>query len=237
MTDETTPAGNEPDLIDCRLTVVPAIGVYSINKDSNKVRSPRVGIRVSAITCQPLPDDGEDDLGVWSASHATLQAMIDSHDRGPLSGVEQEYTDKKLVSARQRLLLTSRRLLGAAEGQTAWGASGEGKVGRIVVWQWNFDRIHEIKAYRIKKMMKMWDAGLEISCTEPRARFEFSALGPDSHVFNSRSDKAKAAAIDKSDVLGFATLLANLSANATGRTVTRSSNNDSKEPVETFRLM
>ena len=127
-------------------------------------------------------------------------------------------------------------MLGAAEGKTGWGDSGDGKVGQIVVWRWAFEHIDEIVAYRIKKMMKMWDAGLTITCHEPMAQFEFSALGSESHSFSARDDQAKTARIDKSDVLGFATLLADLAAAATGRTVDRSDDNDTKEPQVTFRL-
>lgn len=230
-------ANAEPDLVDCRKTLVPAIGVYSTDKNSHRLRGSRTGIQVNAITCAPLPDDGEEELGLWSASEADLRSMYGDGDRGPLSGVALEYQEKLLISARQRLLLTPNRLLGAAEGRTVWGDSGGSKAGRIVVWQWNFEHIHEISTYRIRKYRKMWDAGLTIVGHEPQASFDFSALGPDAHTFRSRDDRAKSARVDKSDVLGFATLLASVAAKATGRSVSHTNDNDAKEPVDTFKLV
>ena len=101
MSDDTgsgTSAG--PDAVDRRMTLVPAIGVYQIDKDSARVRGSRTGVRVSTITCAPLPDDDEESLGLWATSNATLKLMTGPGDRGPLSGEPHEYVERTVVKAR-----------------------------------------------------------------------------------------------------------------------------------------
>lgn len=228
MTEEE----NKEDLVANRMTVVPAIAVYSAKKSSSGIRG-RLGVSASSITCAPKETETESSLGIWSATGTRLEVLIDASDYGPRSGRSSEYKDKLVGLGRQKMMVSTEALLGVVEGKSAWGDSGE-KAGRLLVWKWSFDDIDEVNVGRIKKMFKMWDAELMIKCRDPKAILHYSGYGQDAHIFGAYDSPAKAAKQDGSHLLGFAHTLSQAIAQRRRCEVTHSTDGDPKEPGDVF---
>lgn len=227
-----TEDANKEDLVGNRLTVVPAVAVYSTKKGSSSYRG-RIGVSASNITCSPKETETEPSLGTWSATGTRLEVLIDASDYGPRSGRASEYKDKLVGLGRQKMMVSKEALLGVVEGKSAWGDSGE-KAGRLLVWKWSFDDIDEIDVGRIKKMFKMWDAELMIKSRDPKATLHYSGYGEEAHVFGAYDSPAKAAKEDGSNLLGFARTLSRAVAEHRGCEVRHSTDGDRKEPGDVF---
>lgn len=220
---------------DNRLTIVPAIGVYSATEDEPRLRG-KVGVAASNITCAPLVGDGERAFGEWSASDTALHALSDQDDRGPRSGEASEYEDCCLAIGRHRMLVTDTALLGAVEGRSVWGNSGGRKKGRLLVWKWDLADIHEIQVHRLRKAFKLWDVEFMITCSDPEARLYYTGLGEAAAPFRAVDKDAKAASVDGSPALGLASTIAAAVTARLGRAVERTQQQDGKDLLYTFRF-
>jgi hypothetical protein len=195
------------DLVQNRLQIVPAIGVYET--ESTGYTCGAIGVRVSNITGVPAERADESFLGKWRGLDAELTIMSGPHDTGPRSGFDARYRHKIAARGKVGLALTDKRLLGAFEGRTAWGHSGPGNIGRIVVFSWNLRDIDNIVVSKEKKYFKLWDEQLILVCDEPFARLDLGIL-------DSRSTAAKALRFERSDMSGFARAVGRVAANQRG---------------------
>ncbi len=225
-------AGQQDDIVGNRMTVVPAIAVYKAKTRKVGIRG-RLGVTASSITGAPEQTETEPSLGIWTVTGARLEAMLGASDLGPRSGRPLDYERKTVGVGDHRLMVSTQALIGVMRGRSAWGESGE-KAGRVLVWKWSYDDIDEIRVGRVKKMFKLWDVVLQITCRDPEASLGYSGYGNDPDIFTSYESVAKAAKVDGSHLLGFATTLSTAIARHRGCEVVRSSDDDPKEPFDTF---
>lgn len=227
-----TEVGDQEDLVSNRLTVVPALGIYSAAKNSSGLRG-RIGVTASNITCGPEATDTEPSSGVWVATRTSLEGLMNSSESGPRSGQESEYKEQLLAYGKHRMMVSTDALIGVVNGSTAWGESN-GNSGRLLVWKWSFDDIDEVMVGRMRKMMKMWDGELTVTSKDPKAFLHYSGYGTDPGTFYADGSLAKAAKKDGSHLLGFAQTLTAAVARHRGMQVNHTSDGGPKEPVDVF---